>query len=675
MTRLAIRLRLIATLAVLLAVAGVAPATGYAEESGATPAVEETQAPPVVEEAPPPAVEEPAPVEPVVVPSAEPEPSTDAPSPQPEPSVPPVETPTTPTEPSEQPTPTDTATPAEPSAPTEEAPASTEEDGEADAPQSRTESPRRGLTVAEEADDEFVTVAVVAFNCAVAPADTAPGIVPAGCTPADGLKFEATVGAVSLGTFETGSDGAAEVTATAGETLTINEDLSTVTDGFAASSPSSSVDVATGAALSLVHVATDDDPVPGVDVGRLQLSQGECPTAGESRTELRYIAPQSLQAQADDGSGCHGVAGAEFLVVAETDGVSAAAVEGVKRTDGNGNWRGELPVGEYVVTDVSSGQSATVAVALNDISVLVAIDYVQQVGGTLSVRRFVCAGEEESVTVTVSASEPAPGSSCGAEDGTFQLNDGEPFTGGGDGAVTFNLPTGTYQFQNITGGGGTQIQIAEGATTWVLIERLTPVGDISVVYNLCVDPADASGDPGDASYWAAACNNPVAGAQLGLVTAAGETVQVAVTDAAGFATWSGIRNGSYRIVDWSADSTCAVFIGQQAALAGFQTAPGRVVSGQVFGCLKGAGNSGGETPGGGNGAPGGGAGGTVDPSAQAPGSAPNLVPNQTVTQLPSTGVSGAAPTGAPMNGLAFGMAAVLMVLAGGFAFGLRRQVR
>ncbi len=299
------------------------------------------------------------------------------------------------------------------------------------------------------ADPATINVAVAAANCAVAPATVVPGAIPSGCAAAGGLKFEATVGAVSLGTFTTGGNGLTQVGALDGENLTITEDLSSVTAGYEAVSATSTVAVAAGAAVTLVHIASNVAPPSPPAVGRVQLSQGQCPTSGETRTELTYIEPASLQAAAE---GCRGVAGAEFQVtINAADTLGAAAVEGIKRTDANGNWRGELPVGSYTVTHVASGQSLVIDVVLDEVSTVVAINFIHadpSTEGTISIRRFSCPGSSDSTVVTVSSAEPAPRAGCKTEAGTFQLNDGTPFSGvDGDGAVTFTLPTGNYSFK------------------------------------------------------------------------------------------------------------------------------------------------------------------------------------------------------------------------------------
>ena len=214
-----------------------------------------------------------------------------------------------------------------------------------------------------------------------------------------------------------------------------------------------------------------------------------------------------------------------------------------------------------------------------------------------------------------------------------------------------------------------------------LVEHVISGGDISILYNFC---DDAAGDPNDAAYWASTCDNPFAGANVKLISAAGAVEAEATTDEAGVAAFPNVADGSYRIRGGGDRATCAVFVGDQAALAGFQIASGQFVQIQVFGCTKAAGNPGGENPGGenpggetpggetpGNGASGNGSGGVTNPPAQAPSTIPNLVPGQMVTQLPSTGVAGAVPAGTPLTMIVLAIAALLLAVGGGVGLGFK----
>lgn len=673
MTRLALHLRLIAVLAVLLAIGGFSVAPVAAQDPDATPTAEES-APPE----PPPLVVEPAPTEPP--------PAVEEPAPIEAPPPPPVETPT-------EPVPTEETVPPAVTEPVVTEPVVSEPDPEPEQEAGPTSSPNAGTSSGSRAardvsaaaeSDATVNVTIAAFDCAVAPVGNTPGQVPAECTAAPGVSFSVTADAVELGTFVAGADGIIVILVPDGAELVVVEDLTTETTGFSiVGTGTQSLTVSGPIGLSFVHVA-DGGPVVE-NAGRLQLSQGSCPTLGEERTELRYIAPRSIQAQAE-GSGCGPVAGSDFRI----EGGDFPAGGVTKTTDAAGNWRGEVTEGVYTVTHVGSGQSIEIDIVEDDITVIVAIDYVTQVSGTISVRRYLCGGDEDGTTISIASTEPAPSDGCTPSDGIFQLSEGEAFTGSGDGAITFPIPTGTYLFSDLTVGDGTsaEIQIAEGATTWVLVEHVISGGDISVLYNFC---GDATGDPDDAAFWASTCVNPFAGANLKLISSAGAVVAEATTDDAGVATFPNVVDGTYRIRGGGDRATCAVFVGGQAAFAGFQIASGQLYQSQVFGCAKAAGNPGGENPGGenpggenpggenpggetpGNGAPGNGSGSVTTPPATAPSAAPNLVPGQMVTQLPSTGVAGVAPAGSPLTMIALAFAALLLAVGAGVGLGFERR--
>jgi hypothetical protein len=368
---------------------------------------------------------------------------------------------------------------------------------------------------------------------------------------------------------------------------------------------------------------------------------------------------------------CKGLAGAKFQIsINEADTVAAAAVEGIKRTDANGNWRGELPVGSYTVTHVASGQSLAIEVVADELSTVVAIDYIQadpSTEGTISIRRFACPGAADTTEITVSPAEPTPRDGCAPEDGTFQLNDGSEIHGvDDDGAVTFTLPTGTYAFTDLTGGdgAGASVTIAAGATTWVMVERLMSPGDITVQFNSCTTPVSASEDPNNASFWSSACNNPISGAEVQLTSAEGAVVNQAITDGGGYATFLDVASGTYQVRAAGAD-TCAVFVGGQGALGGVQVSNGQFIQSQVFACTKMASGPGGpigEVPGG-NPIP-----SNPGENIKLPVPGPSDAQNLTVTQLPSTGTSNSDFAGQQIAfWLALIGAAVMALFATGFA--------
>ncbi len=195
-----------------------------------------------------------------------------------------------------------------------------------------------------------------------------------------------------------------------------------------------------------------------------------------------------------------------------------------------------------------------------------------------------------------------------------------------------------------------------------MVERLKTAGDITAQFNACSAPVSASQDPNDASFWASACNNPVGGAQVLLISAEGEVVAEGTTDGGGYVTFLDVVSGTYSLRGAGNTETCAVFVGSQGALGGVQVSNGQFIQTQVFACTKLASNPGGgpigEVPGGNPipGNPGGGGGGIKLPVA-GPSDG-----NMTVTQLPSTGTSSVVLGGQHFAFWSALMGAVLMAL-------------
>lgn len=557
----------------------------------------------------------------------------------------------------------ETESPAEGDSPSDEA-ASIEVPAEATPPADGGASDfgtAEDVAAAEDASPaaETATVKVYAYDCPADPGPVTPGVDPAGCVVSVAVDVSAAADGTDLGVFPTDGTGVASIVAPLGSTVVVTENVATLPIGYI---PLGTGEATVGpleadAAIAFVHVVEFQGPV-----GRLQLARGECPTSGDARFEFRVLPPRAVTAQAQDTS-CHSVPGAQFLI----QGGSLPAEGITKVTGDDGSWRGPIPPAEsYTITDLATGNATTVAVEVDELSAVIGIEYIHIPAGTLSVRRFICDSDVDQTSIEVSDVEPDPGEGCVPEDGSFQLDEGNPFSGGGDGAVSISVAVGTYKFADVASDETepVDVTITEGTTTWVLVKREATPGDISVTYNLCEDPSSSSGDPSDPGYWATNCNNPVQGAELLLVStgtqaAAAESGLTAITDANGVATWIDVASGTYKVLVTGSPTTCAMFVGSAPSLSGFDVNVGALIEGRVFGCAKSTGNPGGGDPGGGNpggGDPGGGNPGGGNPGGENPGNGSpgdgtggntdTANGGQYVSQLPNTG-TGRDPGGMP----------------------------
>jgi hypothetical protein len=541
-------------------------------------------------------------------------------------------------------------------------------------------------------------VLVSAYYCPTGAGDVA-GVLPADCYVAAGIAFSATADGADLGGFVTDDGGAATVTAPLGATLTLVEDPATVATGFAALGDGTATvaPVTDGAGASLVHVPVagggDEEtppPGPGGDngetTGRIQLVRGTCRTSDTRRTELTVIDPRSfsVRAQADDG--CQPLGTATFLIT----GASLPQGETEVTTEPDGSWRGTLLPGIYTVTvtDIGSGEPVEVEVEVVDdgIVVVVAMDYEPfEETGRIAVRRYACVDPNLDAPTTAIETvfnppdEPSAGDeSCKPEDGDFQLNDGDPFDGGGDGAISFDLPTGSYVFTDLDSGvKNLNVGIEAAATTYVVVRHWLPEGWLTVLYSFCAAANAHTVSPTDAGYFAENCT-ATAGVELVLLDAAGNVIGTALTDENGIARWTNLPAGTYLIRGVGSSATCAVFVAQVPSLGGFALLANTIYQGAVYGCIKpapgdgsGGGNNGGGNNGGNTG--GDGTGGLPNPDVVAGGdTGTNGAP--LVTTLPMTGVAGATEQpGLPVGLLAAAVAAVALAVWTGWT-GRRRLV-
>jgi hypothetical protein len=548
------------------------------------------------------------------------------------------------------------------------------------------------------------TVSVYALDCVTDPGPVAPGDLPTGCLAAEGLVVDASVDGVYSSSQTTDAAGWALFEAPVGSSLLLVEQSDTIATGYAPLGDGSATvaPVAEGASAVLIHVATDDGgeepaPPPAPDageeeqddgvgasddppVGRIQLVKSTCTRPGEPYTELRVIGQTAtLQAQDESVEGCVATAGAEFLVTG-----GDLPVEGsVFVTGADGAYRGTLTPGSYTVTEVLSGESVEIEIVADETVLVVAIQYVEPVIGTIAIRRFVCIDSEVENEVTSietfldPPAEPDPGDVCAAEDGDYQLNDAEPFEDDdGDGAITFPLPIGTYTFNDLDTDTAVSIDILEGATTLVQVTRTVPGSDLSVAYTFCESATAYQGSPADLGYWPATCPGTTAGIEIRLLDAAGNIVGSALTDDDGVARWSNLAPGTYQIRGRGNRATCAVFIGGSAALGGFTVEANTIYQGAVYGCLKpppddgsGGNNTGGNNSGGNN-SGGNNSGGNPDPQGSG-GDGQNKGGSGSgdvyVTALPSTG------SGSGQSSIFWPLAAAGLVVVGMGAEILRRR--
>jgi len=328
------------------------------------------------------------------------------------------------------------------------------------------------------------SITVIIYDCSVDPSGADPATV-GGCLPSAGVNVSGTADSGTLGTQTSDGAGAATFSAVPNDAITFTEDASTVHVGYAPIGSGSVGGTASdGLVLTISNIAS----------GRLQIVNGSCPTAGETRTEFRVIEPQSVTADATPA--CEVTPGASFTI--SGGGLSGA----ITVTTGNdGAWRGYLPAGRYTVAD-AAGNSTDVTVADGDISVVIAVDYVSAPLGVVNISRFNCTKQASPgiiIVVSSGKSSYATDANCTAVTGEVTIDvQSEVSTTSlasvqvGANGEDVELASGSYVLTD-SGTGKTQsFDVSAGSRVYVAIVDKSTVGGTGVGG----DDPDAGGSNG-----------------------------------------------------------------------------------------------------------------------------------------------------------------------------------
>ena len=296
-------------------------------------------------------------------------------------------------------------------------------------------------TVAPVASDVAMTVAF--YDCATDPLDVAPADSP-NCTAAEGVVAEISVDGTDAGVVASNASGVADVSAPDGANVTITEDEATIAAGYSPyGSGVVSFTAASGLSFTFVHL-------PSAELGRVQIVSATCPTSGEPGTTFRVIEPGPRIAAAVS---CQPTPSIAFTIRGGGLGDGFVAT-----TDADGVWRGYLPAGDYTIASADD-VTANFTVYNDDIVAIVAIDYVSQPTGSLTISRWQCSPDEDApVTIEVAPQAPSAPDSCTASNGKVSIAevgssaDPAEITLGEGGSVALELKPGSYEITDLTSG-------------------------------------------------------------------------------------------------------------------------------------------------------------------------------------------------------------------------------
>lgn len=342
----------------------------------------------------------------------------------------------------------------------------------------------------EVTEPQPVSITVGAYDCAVDPGAADPSSV-SSCSPSSGVSVAGTADGTDIGTQTTDGSGFASFSALPGTALVFTEDASTVPAGYVQSGNGTvGGTAAEGLTLVFVHIGN----------GRLQIVAGSCPTAGETRTEFRVIEPKSISAQA--APACAVQDGATFTV-------SGAGLGGdlIVTTGSDGAWRGFLPAGTYTVTD-DSGAAAEVTIAIDDISVVIAVDYVSAPLGVVNVSRFACKNQDSGgVAIDLSGNRPAyrDDVDCTTSTGDVTIDvqaevttqAAASFSLGPDGVEEVELPSGSYVITDVATGKIQRFDLSAGTRVYLaIVDRIVGGNGVGGGGGDDGGGSDGTGNPG-----------------------------------------------------------------------------------------------------------------------------------------------------------------------------------
>jgi hypothetical protein len=435
-------------------------------------------------------------------------------------------------------------------------------------------------------------VVVTLYNCETDPGDT-PSTHP-DCTVVEAAGVIVQVDAVEVGSGPTDASGQASFDVEEGVTASVSQSADTVTDGFSPRGDGVIDLLVEGpAAVNLVNLADLEDQ------GRFQLSNQQCYTSGEPFTEfLPVLGPMVRAASAD----CVGpLAGAEYTV---TGGALTEPL--VLTADSGGGWTGYLDPGDYTIA--RNGASTEFSIVINQITVVLTVDWITGAKGTVAVQRYTCSeGEASGTSVELfdGGGGSPPNASCVPSDANVQLiesgSSAEPLNLSGNGSE-IQVAAGDYVVYDVTGDVSQALTVTEGGYIQALIVEIRLTGVVAAQVNLCADPSSNFEDPTRPGYWAGSCGPAAPGTYVALLDTAGNVVASTQTGPDGSVSFDDILAGVYIL---EIEEACALFADGADARAGFTVAPNQVVNVAAYECAKpsnppGGGNNGGENPPGGN---------------------------------------------------------------------------
>ncbi len=418
-----------------------------------------------------------------------------------------------------------------------------------------------------------VSVSAVVYLCSSSYAGGDP-TGDANCTPASGVDVGAIIGEESLGVETTDDSGMVSFDAPEGSHVSLGELVNTVPSGYVPDGNGTVfVTAAEGATGYIVNIQVET-------AGRLQISNGQCPTSGEARTQFIVVGPFAVQSAS---LGCEPRGNATLTIVGPGGTYNAV-------TDGDGNWIGTLPVGTYTVSN--AGGSSSAEVETGSTTLMMVVDYVPGPKGTLTIQRYDCSEGDEGTTITI---DGGPNNdSCLPSDKSVNVS----AAGGGaapltidlgeDGATSVDVAAGDYVVTDGPTGTSADVSVVEGESVTATINSTLLTGSVTASMFWCGSGVSSSVNPGHLGNWSNGCGRVGSGTVISLLDADGNVISTATTGGNGTLSFSSLMPGRYSL---STSSGCALFANGADARNGFDIVAGGTVEIMAFGCEEPSGES------------------------------------------------------------------------------------
>lgn len=429
-----------------------------------------------------------------------------------------------------------------------------------------TATPTPTATPDETVEAASVGVSVTIYLCDVGYAGGDPS-ADADCSPANGIDVTAEADSVSLGVKTTDGSGTVSFDAPEGSQITFSEVQSTLPSGYVPDGNGTvSVTAKSGASATIVNIEVQT-------AGRLQISNGQCPTSGDPRTQFIVVGPLAVQAS---GLGCEPHGGTSLTVTGPGGAYSVV-------TDASGNWVGTLPVGTYTISNANGSEELDVETGAT--TIVLVVDYVPGPKGILTIQRFDCTEGSEGTIITI---DGGPNNdSCLPSNETVSVaaagGDAAPLAIelGDDGATSIDVAAGDYVVTDGPTGTSANVQVDEGSSVTATINSTILTGVVSANLFWCDSSVSGSVNPTAPGNWTNACGQAGAGIQVALLDSSGEVVSTASTGTSGSISFSSVMPGRYAL---SSSDGCALFANGADARNGFDIVAGATVQLAVFGC-------------------------------------------------------------------------------------------